>query len=133
MNNIEKIIKEINKKFNTSSISYSYYSEEDSYFILLSNKDLFESDKFQEYIFVKKAELWNKGIVNIHFDYEEQTITSHNYDYATSSLFSQVIEAPIGCLMPQRTGIIPTYSFGVPFSGQLSAVAADNYDYALAA
>jgi carbohydrate-binding DOMON domain-containing protein len=74
MNNIEKIIKEIKKEFNTNSASCRYYSEDDSYFILLNDKDLFESDKFQEYIFTKKTESWNEGIFNIHFDYEEQVI-----------------------------------------------------------
>jgi hypothetical protein len=85
MNNIEKIIKEIKKEFNTNSASCRYYSEDDSYFILLNDKDLFESDKFQEYIFTKKTESWNEGIFNIHFDYEEQVIAADNFAYVSAA------------------------------------------------
>ena len=119
MNDIEKIIIEINEEFNTNSAYYRYYSEEDSYFILINDKDLFESDKFQEYIFTRKNELWNEGIFNIHFDYEDQAVAVDNYGYAATPVwFSQAIDVSV------------SYSIRVPISGQLSVVAADNYDAA---
>jgi len=129
MNNIEKIIKEINEMFNINSASYRYYSEEDSYFILLNDKELFESDNFQEYIFTKKTELWKEGIFNIHFDYEGQTVVTEIYDYVASNYISQAIEVPVSLLMPQVGSLVETCSVKVPGFGELSAIAAENYYY----
>ena len=77
------IEKEITAEFPIINVFVQHIKETEEYFVLIDDKAVFETEQFQKFIFEKRLSLWDLGIINICFAYDDEIIHTESITFSS--------------------------------------------------